>query len=188
MDTCTLNTCTLNTFCWHEHLNVLWLKLCWLGTLPYGRIITLRIRWLHPLLRHKNPHQKRCPRYDIKLHLIVRLQFWREESIGITPRTTQPFLILKYLSCQMKISGCFIITFIIWTNILISGWGFLQRFSLYILCPFPAIFYIRWYLNVYLTSSIFKNLSKNSKTWLQNYVLFSCKIFVREFVILQTIF
>ena len=46
----------------------------------------LRICWLHPLQRVKTQHEKRgCPGYDAKVHLMVRLQFWRSREYGITP-------------------------------------------------------------------------------------------------------
>ena len=34
-----------------------------------------KIRWLYPLQIGKNPLQKECLWYDIKLHLMMRLQF-----------------------------------------------------------------------------------------------------------------
>ena len=56
--------------------------------------LSMGLSWLYPLLRDKTPHQKNlCPAYDTKLHLLMRLQFWRSGLCGVSlldiiPRTT----------------------------------------------------------------------------------------------------
>ena len=50
-----------------------------------------RIDRMHPLERNKTPPSRKYIGYDIKLHLIVRLQFrgvWSHPFITITPRST----------------------------------------------------------------------------------------------------
>ena len=51
----------------------------------YTNYLTLSVGWQYsddiPLQKGKTPHlQKGCPVYDTKLHLGVRLQFWRSEE------------------------------------------------------------------------------------------------------------
>ena len=38
---------------------------------------------LYPLKRSKTSLKKGCPGYDTKLHLMVRLQFWRSKECGV---------------------------------------------------------------------------------------------------------
>ena len=43
-----------------------------------------RISWLSSV-EGKTPHQKECSRYDTKLHLIVRIQFWWSWKVEVIP-------------------------------------------------------------------------------------------------------
>ena len=51
---------------------------CWIPKINYCLVGWLRILWLYPLQRSNNlpPPRKGCPEYDMKLHLVMRLQFW----------------------------------------------------------------------------------------------------------------
>ena len=48
------------------------------------QLLGFRIHWLYPQQRGKTPTKKWCTRYDIKLHLIVRVQFWRSSGVWST--------------------------------------------------------------------------------------------------------
>ena len=63
---------TQQMFCWEREIK-----------LKHTLSARLRIFWLCPLCRGERTPSKQCSWHDTKLHLMVKLQFWRSGECGI---------------------------------------------------------------------------------------------------------
>ena len=70
------------------NINVRWTPFLNLKALINPRRVEMSLKPINLILHHhiRPPTKRACPGYDIKLHLIMRIQFWRSWEYGVLLR------------------------------------------------------------------------------------------------------